>query len=327
MSNSSEENAPAPALDVDAQAADFLIRRTDVAHWTANDELELEAWLSQSLAHKTAYWRLESVWNRAYRLNALKIQSPQHSFAPPPRRTLLFGIAAAVVTVVALGTSAGFLLLPGSPKTYATPVGGRELIKLSDGSHIELNTNTALRTDFSDGQRRVELIKGEALFQIKHDVAHPFVVTVAGHQVTDLGTTFVVRKDALRLSVALLEGSARLTSAGSAKPAKPVILTPGEEAVATAHDVSITRRPIEDLKTELSWRRGVLVFHHATLLDVAQEYNRYNQQKIVIADSVAGSRVINATLPATDVGAFARMAQNFLGLNVEYRDDEVVISR
>ena len=69
------------------------------------------------------------------------------------------------------------------------------------------------------------------------------------------------------------------------------------------------------------------VFRHTTLADVAAEFNRYNRQKIVIADSAAGSHVINATLPANDVGAFARMAQNFLGLSVEYRDDAVVISR
>jgi transmembrane sensor len=326
VSNADEETAPAPALEIDAQAADFLIRRTDQTCWSADDEQELEAWLSQSLAHKTAYWRLESVWERAYRLNALKPRLP-HRNSVMPRRSLLLGIAAVFVTVVALGASTGLLLLQGGPKIYATPVGGRELIKLSDGSRIELNTDTVLSTDFAHGQRRVELIKGEALFQIKHDAAHPFTVTVADHRVTDLGTEFVVRKDAKRLSVVLLEGSARLASVRASGAARATILTPGDEAVATEHELSISRKPLEELQNELSWRRGVLVFHHTTLMDVAKEYNRYNRQKIVIADNVAGSRVINATLPATDVGAFARMAQNFLGLSVEYRDDEVVISR
>jgi transmembrane sensor len=327
VSNAGGEVAPAPALDVDAQAADFLIRRTDQTHWSASDEQELEAWLSQSLAHMTAYWRLESVWDRAYRLNALKPQSPQRDFAPPPRRTLLFGIAAAVVTVVALGTSAGFLLLQGGPKTYATPVGGRELIKLSDGSRIELNTDTVLRTQFAGGRRHVELVKGEAFFQIKHDAANPFVVTVANRQITDLGTKFVIRRSGDGLKVALLEGSARLTSGNDKRRATATILKPGEVVVATARGFSVTRKSLGDLNNDLSWQRGMLVFHRATLLEVANEYNRYNEQKIVIADAVTGARVINATLPATDVGAFARMAQNFLGLSVEYRNDEVVISR
>lgn len=268
----------------------------------------------------------KSIWDRAYRLNALKPQSAQRK-PIMPRRSLLLGIAAVIVAVVALGSSTGLLLLQGGPKIYATPVGGHELIKLSDGSRIELDTDTVLKTDFAHGERRVELVKGEALFQIRHDAAHPFTVTIADHRVTDLGTEFVVRKDDQRLRVVLLEGSARLTSARGSGRARATILTPGDEAVATAHDLSISRKPLQDLQAELSWRHGVLVFHRATLMDVAKEYNRYNRQKIVIADNVAGSRVINATLPATDVGAFARMAQNFLGLNVEYRDDEIVISR
>lgn len=329
MSDPAGKEGPANALDVDARAADFLIRRSDRARWNADDEAAFDAWLGQSLAHKVAYWRLESIWKRADRLNALKSVLPQRSRAAAirPRRPLLFGIAAAIAAVVALGSTAGFLILHARPATYATSIGGRELIKLSDGSRIELNTDTVLRTQFAGGQRRVELVKGEAFFQIKHDAANPFVVTVANRQITDLGTKFVIRKSGDGLKVALLEGSARLTSGDDKHRARATILKPGEVAVATARGFSVTRKSLGELNSDLSWQHGMLVFHRATLLEVANEYNRYNEQKIVITDAVTGARVINATLPATDVGAFARMAQNFLGLSVEYRNDEVVISR
>ncbi len=71
----------------------------------------------------------------------------------------------------------------------------------------------------------------------------------------------------------------------------------------------------------------MLMFHHTALPDVAAEYNRYNRTKIVIADPQVAALTISATLPTTDVGAFARMAQNFLGLHVEKEGDEVLISR
>lgn len=319
--------APRAALEIDSRAAVFLIRRTNRGDWTTEDEAEFDRWLSQSLAHRAAYWRLESIWERADRLHALKSQKLHAKHQAPPRRVLSFGIAAAVVAVVALGASAGFVMSQSGPKTYATPIGGRELIRLSDGSRIELNTDTVLRTNFAGGQRRVELVKGEALFRIKHDRAHPFTVIARGQRVTDLGTEFTIREEGKRVRVALLEGRARISPASENSAAKAAVLTPGDEAVATLDGLSIAHKSQQELESELSWRRGVLVFHHATLREVANEYNRYNRQKIVIADSDAGSRVINATLPATDVGAFARMAQNFLGLNVEYRDDEVVISR
>ena len=327
MSELDQDRAPAPALEVDAQAADFLARRANELRWTEKDAADLEVWLSRSLAHQTAFWRLESVWERANRLDALRQLPPWPTPTPvsPRRRSLFLGLAASVAVLAAVGVSTNILVSSPRIATYATPIGGRESIQLADGSQIDLNTDTVLRTRFKDGQRSAELVKGEALFQIKHDATHPFVVSVAGHTVTDLGTKFLVRDDGNRLKVALIEGSARL-SANSAQ-GKVAVLMPGDEAVATSKTLSVTRKTSADLRSELGWNRGVLVFHRATLFDVAKEYNRYNQRKIVIADDVAGARVINATLPSTDVVAFARMAKNFLGLHVEEREREIVISR
>ena len=60
MSGADDEmKAPGSALDVDAQAADLLIRRRNPGGWSAEDQTALDAWLAQSVAHQTAYWRLE----------------------------------------------------------------------------------------------------------------------------------------------------------------------------------------------------------------------------------------------------------------------------
>ncbi len=321
--------APAPALEIDAQAADFVARRSNKARWTEGDAAELEAWLSRSLAHQTAFWRLESVWERANRLDALRQLPPRPTPSPasPRRRSLFLGLAASVAIVAAIGVSTNILVSSPRLTTYATPIGGRESIHLADGSQIDLNTDTVLRTHFKNGQRSAELVKGEALFQIKHDAAHPFVVSVAGHTVTDLGTKFLVHDDGSRLKVALIEGSARLSTNTNPVKGKVAVLMPGDEAVATSKTLVVTRKTSAELRNELGWNRGVLVFHRATLFDVAKEYNRYNQRKIVIVDDVAGARVINATLSSTDVTAFARMAKNFLRLHVEEREREIVISR
>ena len=329
MSEMNQERAPAPALEIDAHAADFLARRANESRWTQKDAAELEAWLSASLAHQTAFWRLESVWERANRLDALRQLPPRPTPSPvsPRRRSLFFGLAASVAVLAAVGVSTNILVSSSRVATYATPVGGRETIRLADGSQIDLNTDTVLRTHFTKGQRSAELVKGEALFQIKHDAARPFVVSVAGHTVTDLGTKFLVRDDGSRLRVALIEGSARLSANSNSAQEKVAVLMPGDEAVATSKTLLVTRKTAAQLHSELGWNRGVLIFHRATLFDVAKEYNRYNLRKIVIADDMAGARVINATLPSTDVAAFARMAKNFLGLHVEEREREIVISR
>ena len=173
----------------------------------------------------------------------------------------------------------------------------------------------------------MELIRGEALFNIKHDATHPFILVAANHRVIDLGTKFVVREDGARVKVALLEGSARVETGSAGAGIGSALLKPGDEAVATAQGVSVTRKSPHKLDSELGWRRGVLVFQQATLVEVASEYNRYNTRKIVIGDVGAGARIITATLPTNDVAGFARMAKNFLGLHVEDHGSEIVISR
>jgi len=320
-----EDANTAPALEVQARAAEFLVARRNAQAWSETDEQSLQSWLTQSMAHRIAFWRLESVWDRADRLNALRPLAPaRNAGLQAPRKRMHFAFAAAIAAVAAIGVSTGVLWNQPHATLYATPLGGRETIRLADGTTIELNTNTVVRTAFTERRRTVELVRGEAFFQVKHDEKRPFVLLAANHRVIDLGTKFLAREDGTQLKVVLIEGSAKLESGASA--AKSAVLTPGDEAIATAHDLVVTRKSNRQLDSELGWQRGVLVFQRATLFEVAKEYNRYNSRKIVIGDAKSGARVITATLPTNDVTGFARMAKNFLGLHVEERSGEIVIS-
>jgi transmembrane sensor len=327
VSGDPEQQIIAPASDVDAQAMDFILKR-NLDDWTADDQAAFEAWFAQSLAHKTAYWRLNSVWQRADRLGALRPLAPKNGSAKSvPRKGNLLKIAAALVLLAGAGVVGSHWLSNSQTQTYATQVGGHKSIVLADGTRIELNTDTVLRARVDGQARHVELVRGEALFHVKHDSANPFTVVASQHRITDLGTSFVVREKPDRLEVALLEGRARLESTDMpASMKRTAILTPGDEAVATSEKMSVMRKARTDIQDELGWRRGVLVFRRATLAEVASEYNRYNNRKIVIADQAAAARTMSATLPTNDLATFARIARNFLGLHVREGRDEIVIS-
>lgn len=327
VGSEAELEAPESASAIDAQAMDFIIKR-DLDNWTPDDRAEFDAWISRSFAHRAAYWRLNSIWSRADRLGALRPSAPETKRADIVlRKSVLLKVAAAVVVLAGAAGAAGHFLPASQTKIYQTSVGGRENIVLADGTRVELNTNTILRADVDGERRSVELVRGEALFHVKHDAEHPFVVTAAQHRITDLGTSFVVREKKDRVEVALLEGRARLESTDTETPTKRVaILTPGDEAVATPQRISVTRKPAAEIQDKLGWQRGVLVFRSSTLAQVAAEYNRYNERKIVIADEIAAARTMSATLPATDPETFARVARNFLGLQVRITKDEIVVS-
>lgn len=310
--------------DIEDRAGYWLERR-DFGDLDAEELVEFNAWMAKSLAHRVTYVRLDAAWKRTERLAALRRHDvEQQVVAPPSRRgSFLIPTAAAFAVVALLGAGAVSFLLNPTEKVYATSVGGHRTATLADGSTIELNTDTVLRIIERADRRIVELDRGEAYFQVRHDAAHPFIVKVAGHVVTDLGTKFLVRADTKGLEVMLTEGRARLES----DAAHSVVLTPGDVAIANGRAMSVTRKSQKHLANVLGWRRGVLIFDHTTLADAADEINRYSAKKIVIADAAAGRFMIGGTFPITGVETIATAAKDFFGLRVEDRGDEILISR
>lgn len=154
------------ALNISARATEFLERR-EFDIWTDLDEQELNAWLAASKSHYAAFWRLEAAWERTHRLAALKVRRFERPFSanPRPARSRLLTVAAAVAFSVIAVLILAYPIWPQG-KTYQTPVGGREIVSLADGSQIELNTNTILETRITKAVRSVRLVRGEAYFRI-----------------------------------------------------------------------------------------------------------------------------------------------------------------
>ncbi len=326
MSGAEERLFATDARKIAERVAEWISRRS-FESWNDQDQTELDAWLAQSLTHELAFLRMEAGWSKTERLTALRSQGSTSADTPTRARPLLIRAVAILLAVAALGGAGAFYLSGSVKQDYSTPVGGHRIIALDDGSKIELNTDTILRTDFGARTRQVQLLKGEAYFQVKHDAARPFVVTVAQHRVTDLGTKFFVRDDDNRVQVSLVEGRAELKSDDASIQQHSVVLTPGDVAIASDMSLSVSRKPAHELSDELGWRRGVLIFSHASLAEAAAEFNRYNTVKIIIADEKEGRRIIGATLPVHGVEAFAEVAHEVFGLHTEKRGDAIVISR
>jgi transmembrane sensor len=328
MSYSEEDlDVAAPSSDIDMCAAEFVERR-DSRHWTDEDEAALEVWLTESSTHRVAFLRLNSSWRRTERLIALRSpeqEQPSQSSSKTPLWRLRNAAVLGLLLVFG-GAIAGYLLVPRYV-AYATTVGGHKTLALRDGSQIELNTNTLIRVSQNTADRLIRLDRGEVYFQVRHDVARPFVVIAAGRRLVDLGTKFSVRADADELKVALVEGRVRVEATDRSGRSQRAVLSPGDVLLASHDSLSVTKKTPGELTNALAWRRGMLVFHGTTLADAAIEFNRYNETKIVIADSVASREAINGTLPSDDLQEFARMARNIFGLRTERRGNVIVFAR
>jgi transmembrane sensor len=312
------------AAIVEAQAARWLEQRRFRA-WSPDDQAAFDVWISESSAHEIAYWRLEAVWSRTERLVALRSVEKLDTPSTKSTRWGLMRMAAALLTVAA-AVGAGLVHF-SSPRVavFTTAIGGHKTLSLPDDSKIELNTDTVLRLASGDA-RKAWLDKGEAYFQIKHDKTRPFVVIVAGHRVTDLGTKFSIRRDVQEIEVALTEGSAKLESVGVSERQQMVTLKPGDVAIATTDSLSVTKKSKHALDSQLGWRHGVLIFNSTTLADAAAQFNRYNQRKLIVVGTASRLKV-DGTFAATDTAAFAAISEHILHLKTDEIGGEIVISR
>ncbi len=317
------------AEDIRIRAADWLMQKHVSDDWSKADQVALDQWLAQSPAHLLAYWRLDAAWSRTERLAALGRPARVRAVFEDVGKVIPFLIRAAAVVLLAAVSFVAFTQFENHPagERYVTSVGGHETIKLADGTLIELNTDTALRLLSAPDRRQVWLEKGEAYFQVAHNPHRPFSVMVGNRRVTDIGTKFVIRRNADFTKVSVLDGEVSVSKTQQGISEKAVSLSRGEVFLANADKSSVKRATASEMSLQLTWRRGVLVFYQRPLAQAVEELNRYNSQKIVIASPDIGRLVVTGTLSAGEPEQFVRMAHNLFGLHVERKNEEILISR
>jgi len=323
---SAEDVLPPDTMEIEKRAAEWVADRRNAEDWTAERQTELDAWLARSLAHRVAYLRIDATWNRTDRLAALRRPMRAQTSREHQRKLPWARIAAVFGLVVVSGIFATNYMLAPKGKLVETPKGGQERLTLVDGSHIELNTDTAIRIDYSENKRAITLLRGEAYFQVRHDAARPFSVAVAGHRIVDLGTKFVVRMAPKSFQVALLEGSARLENENGAQ-GRAIVLSPGDVAVATATATKVTRRPEHELTERLAWQHGAIVFHNQRLADAVAEFNRYGGPRLVLSGDIATRLKINGTFRTDGAADFAALTHEIFGLQIQRRDGAIFLTR
>tara|TARA_B100000678_G_scaffold161768_1_gene135195 strand:- start:420 stop:1397 length:978 start_codon:yes stop_codon:yes gene_type:complete len=314
---------------IEDQALDWLLRRGG-PDWSAEEQAELDAWLEESMAHKAAFWRADHGWRQADRIRSLGFDNDDRTDDQPTRRRWLpAAIAASLVAAVGIGTFALAPQFTDEPvpvvqqAKFDTPVGGHRTIPLEDGSTVELNTQTVIRTAVDETRRDVWLDGGEAFFEVAHRDGEPFVVHAGRKTITVLGTKFSVRRDEDgRVTVNVLEGRVRVDDAEAIQD-RGAIITAGDIAMSRGTSTLITRQADKKVDAALAWREGLLTFDQAPLAQVVAEFNRYNGSRLVVTDAEAARIPIGGSFQASSADSFVRLLHDAYGLRIE-RDDNMV---
>jgi transmembrane sensor len=344
-------NPTTTSKEIEEAAAAWFAKR-EGGDWQPADEAQLDAWLEAATAHRVAFIRILTAWERCGRLNALGAgiaqgtlpardswrfdpvsveavsvgESSDRHTGPRWRRSRgLRVIAALWVIATVAGTVWYFSIDRG--KLYRTEIGTVSTVPLSDGSSVTLNTDTQVHVELAPHERRVNLDQGEVFFDVAHDPSRPFTVTVADERIIAVGTQFLVRRQNGNIRVLVTQGRVQIEHVGSSPGAAPTSLDAGFEARTMQGALLIDQPAATQIEQLMSWRTGHLLFRDTTLTDAVAEFNRYTSRKIVIADrGIAGIR-IGGSFRSDDIGAFLWLVQSGFPVKVEQRSDRIVLTQ
>ncbi|MCL1634942.1 FecR domain-containing protein [Luteimonas sp. SX5] len=260
----------------------------------AEERAAFESWRAADPGHAAAYDEVERLWNRseqavkdpavvAAAMRALRHTESEHGAF---RCWFLPTAAMAAMALIAVVIVPRWIPDAGPPvgTRYATVAGEQRNLMLEDGSSVVLDTATVLVERYSDGQRRVDLQKGQAQFQVRGNPNRPFVVHVQGGTVTAIGTRFQVRVDAARTAVTLLEGKLRVaTEPQHGADSRTAALIAGQRLTFNRTG-AIGAVQAADLKAAQGWTEGKLFVDNWMLEDLLVEMNRYTDTQLRIGD-------------------------------------------
>ncbi|TKG92926.1 FecR family protein [Puteibacter caeruleilacunae] len=194
----------------------------------------------------------------------------------------------AAMLIAVIGISYLMFYFGRSTRTVAMnevicPAGQIAEVKLSDGTHVWLNAESSVRypSSFSGKIRELEL-QGEAFFDVKSDIDHPFVVKTDNMQVKVTGTSFNVNayngNDFVETT--LVEGKVELLSQTGKKI---VSLKPGEQAT---YDPNRKLANISTVDTRFysSWKEGKMSFYNEELEIIMARLERWYNVDIFYTD-------------------------------------------
>lgn len=245
---------------------------------------------------------------------------------------------AASVAGIAVISIVAWVALTRDP-VYATGIAEQRSFNLEDGSKLELNARTRVRVRFTDHERRIDLLEGQALFRVFKDPSRPFVVRGGDAQVTAVGTQFDVHLRQSGTTVTVIEGrvavQAELESMRTPQAADPSTdvanamgnfqLSAGEQAVITETAVERLRRP--SVESATAWTKGELEFDETPLADAIEDFNRHSRIRLVLDGPPPTGLSISGIYSSNDARAFVRFLRAQPDLVVTESNAEVRIRR
>lgn len=383
MTDQTPDQTPRQPSQSDTEAADWLVRLTEIAsdsesatadrqrikddiiQWASRSPANLRSFIEMGCVfealgeceaelHRELVAHVDSAGNvvsvvPAGRQPAMA-ESSAHGVPVRVRargswgRTRLWARTSAIAATLIVMTVG--ILFGAAGTSYRTQAGEWRRIRLEDGSVAFLCEQSEIRVFFSRASRRIQLVRGHALFDVAQDVRRPLMVRTDRAEIEALGTRFDVDDRNGPTRVTVVEGAVRLNVSSNAfrpwlnlqdafnvpssstqpQPSgQTLTLTKDEGAEVTGQ--TITQSDPSQVETAVVAQRDDLLFDNQALSIVAARINLNNRRQFRIADSAAGQKRISGRYKTDHPeGLVLAIRELYPDLDVHETDDGWVVS-
>lgn len=224
---------------------------------------------------------------------------------------LVAGMAALAAVAVAW-MAVGYWRHGQLEQSYAAGAVAVRSVSLPDGTLVQLDHDSAVNVHFDRRLRRIDVVRGNALFDVGKD-PRPLFVDVGGHVLQDIGTVFDVKRDASGDTLTVISGRVRVLNATGASlkdldtsqldGIAVADLTAGQQISLGATRVGL-KQPAQ-IARATAWLPSEIRFQHESIGTVARRFNAYTSKPLVIENEAIAQERISGIFHADNPQAFA----------------------
>lgn len=207
--------------------------------------------------------------------------SPTRKPFSTPR--FVWALAASLVMAVGTWMWMSSLTVPGL--LYETNRGERIVVNLSDGSSMHVNSDSQVKVSFDGVERIVNVIQGEALFDVKKDAKRKFIVNTHRGSAEAIGTQFNVNLYSDTLIVTIAEGKVLVSNNIDSSASQAAEMRQHGYQIVVEPNGQISSQQLDSLLPSMAWTEGKIMFSGESLDRAIKQVNRYSQHHISILDA------------------------------------------
>jgi len=330
-----------------AEAASW-VAQMDGGPLSSSDKLALTEWVSRSHLHEQEIRRLVALWGGVDQmLDDLLLPKSAPILAVlgawfrlrPVQMTSVIGslCLATIFSIFFFQADIQTEATTVSMTTYQVDRGSRKSVPLSDGSVIHLNTDSVVEVKISGQERRVRLLRGEAVFDVAKDPLRPFQVYAGSGRVEALGTSFLVKALDRRIELIVTEGRVRLDRLSyedvsselnlDIEPYEQVFVDQGQKVVLDKDIKSAVMLDKSAIAKQTAWLDGKHIFQNDSLNYIAQEMSRHSRRTIIVSDPDLGEMRMGGVFKLGEIDKFISALKVSLDVEVDHVAEDFIYIR